>query len=620
MFLRITLTIICIACSVSVFSQDLEKRLSDALIEKDSSESIFRREFQNLKTRLDSGIYFYYLGRFERFSGERRKAAQTLLKALDYLTLESKPDLYISSYNNLTYLESILGDWDKAMNFGQKALESATIAGDSNKIGYSLADIAIVFHDMEEYDKGVEYAKNGYEILKSFSKANPNTVSFALNAIAINFDDWNKPDSALFYHFKVFDLLTVLDSSEITNTYNNIGNTLLKQNKFEEARKWINVAKKYNYVRGSQYHLASNFTNLATIAYNLNDFQEAEAMMDSAYKYVVESESREKLRDYLYDQFRFQKKKGDLVKALDFLEEYASLKDTIFKEDRVRMIGEIQTLYEVDQKEKELAYSRAALAENELIVKNRNNQLLLLLVALLLILGVSFFIYYRQKNKTRHLEQESKLQTIYAEQETQKRLQEQRTRISSDLHDNIGAQLTFIVSSLNNIKFVDLPKDKLGAKIDQISAFTVETVSELRDTIWAMNKDAISVEDLQGRLAGLISKAKEACPEIEFKLEIEEGLSRDLQLGSLEGVNYFRIAQEALNNALKHAGATQIEIFVGKEGEDQISISVMDNGIGISQSRVLGNGLSNMRTRAERMGRELKVETQEGEGTLISVV
>ena len=618
--MRITLTTICIALSVSVFSQDLEKRLSDAVIEKDSSELIFRREFQNLKTTLDSGIYFYYLGRFERSSGERQKAAQTLIKALDYLTLESKPELYISTYNNLTYLESILGDWDKAMNFGQKALESATIAGDSNKIGYSMADIAIVFHDMEEYDKGVEYAKKGYKILKSFSKANPNTVSFVLNAIAINFDDWNKPDSALFYHFKVFELLTVLDSSEITNTYNNIGNTLLKQNQFEEARKWINVAKKYNYVRGSQYHLASNFTNLATIAYNLNDFQEAEAMMDSAYKYVEESESREKLRDYLYDQFRFQKRKGELNKALDFLEEYALLKDTIFKEDRVRMIGEIETLYEVELKEKELAESRAALAENELIVKNRNNQLLLLLISLLLILGISFFIYYRQKTKTRHLEQEAKLQAIYAEQETQKRLQEQRSTISSDLHDNIGAQLTFIVSSLNNLKFVDISKEKMGAKIDQISNFTVETVSELRDTIWAMNKDAISVEDLQGRLAGLISKAKESCPQIEFELAIEEGLSSNLQLGSLEGVNCFRIAQEALNNALKHAGATKIEIFLTKETNDQISISIKDNGKGISEERILGNGLSNMKTRAERIGKELMVKSEKGKGTCISVV
>ncbi len=620
MLFRIILSLVCIALSFSAFSQNLEKRLENALSKKESANPIFQEEIHNLKTGLDSGIYYLYLGRLEKVSGEQRKAVQSTLKGLEYISLETRPDLFVTAFNDLTYLESILGDWEKAMDFGQKALESATIAGDSNKIGYSMADIAIVFHDMEQYDKGVEYAKNGVKILKSFPQADPKTIAFALNAVAINFDDWEMPDSALYYHYKVFDLLTVLDSSAFSNTYNNIGNTLLKKGEFEEARIWINISKKYNYQSGDKYKLASNFTNLATIAYNLDDFQEAEIMMDSAYKYVVESESREKLRDYLFDQFRFQKKKGDLAKALDYLQEYSELKDTIFKEDRVRMIGEIEALYEVETKEKELAVSRAALAEHQLIVKNRNNQLLLLLVALLLILGISFFIYYRQKIKTQHLEQEAKLQAIYAEQETQKRLQDQRSRISSDLHDNIGAQLTFIVSSLNNIKFVDLSKEKLGAKIDQISAFTVETVSELRDTIWAMNKDAISVEDLYGRLAGLITKAKESCPQIEFRLEIEEGLSKDLQLGSLEGVNYFRIAQEALNNALKHAGATHIEVFVGNEGDNQISISIMDNGSGISQSRVLGNGLSNMRTRAERIGRELKVESQEGEGTLVSVV
>lgn len=59
--MRIALTPICIALSVSVLSQNLEKRLSDAVIEKDSSELIFRREFQKLKTTLESGIYFYSL-------------------------------------------------------------------------------------------------------------------------------------------------------------------------------------------------------------------------------------------------------------------------------------------------------------------------------------------------------------------------------------------------------------------------------------------------------------------------------------------------------------------------------------------------------------------------------
>jgi signal transduction histidine kinase len=620
MLLRFCISILLFTSSIFfVIAQDLENKFQEALKDPPSAPVFFEEIQQEIQTKADSGLYFFYEALYQLRQDKRKEAVQTFLKSVGLLDIHTQPLLYISAYNNLTYLESILGDWEKAMLYGQKALESSRIANDSNKMGYSMADIAIVYHDMEQYDKGVEFSKKGYEILEAYSKANPKTKAFALNAIAINFDDWEKPDSALFYHYKVFDLYPELDSADFTNTFNNIGNTLLKQEKYKEAKKWVEISLKYNYLAGDKYKIATNYNNLATIAYNLNDFYSAELLMDSTYKYVVASESREKLRDYLFDQFRFQRKKGDLNQAIDYLEQYAALKDSIFKEDRIRMIGEIQTLYEVEAKERELAESRAALVENELIVKNRNNQLLLLLISLLLILGLSFFVYYRQKNKTYQLEQEAKLQSIYAEQLTQKRLQEQRSRISSDLHDNIGAQLTFIISFLNNLKFGDLTKEKLGAKIDQISAFTVETISELRDTIWAMNKDSIGVEDLKVRLAALIIKAKEACPTIDFSLDVEKNLSQDTQLGSLEGVNYFRIAQEALNNAIKHSGASKIEIFIGQKGENQISISVIDNGCGIPENKILGSGLNNMRVRAERIGKELKIESKPGEKTLIMV-
>lgn len=546
------------------------------------------------------------------------QAVETLQKSLSYFSLEENPTYLVSTYNNLTYLESILGNWEKAMFYGQTAFEKALATNDSSRMGYSLADLGIVYHDMEQYEKGVEYSKRGYEILEAFPNSDTRTKMFAINAIAINFDDWDMPDSALFYHYKNLEFLSELDSSSFTNTFNNIGNTLLKQGRYAEAKKWVEISLKYNYRSMDSYKLATNFTNLATIAYNLDRYSEAEEMMDSAYHYVQLSDSREKLRDYLYDQFRFQKKKGELVEAMDYLEQYAALKDTIFKEDRVRMMGELETRYEVSEKERQLAESRAQLAENELLVKNRNNQLLLLLIVLLISLGLGFFIYYRQKNKNWHLEQEAKLQKIFAEQQTQKRLQEQRQRISSDLHDNIGAQLTFIISSLNNLKYLDLPKEVLAKKLDQISEFTVETINELRDTIWAMNKDSITVEDLQGRLAGLLEKAKNACPAIDFRLELADKLDQSFQLNSLEGINYYRIAQEAIQNAIKHADATEIKVSLNPVNS-HLSLKVEDNGKGINSGPNNGNGLGNMKVRAERIGRTIEIESQKSMGTCVHV-
>ncbi|WBL42748.1 sensor histidine kinase [Algoriphagus halophytocola] len=613
----LTLVFLLFLFSPEAFSQSLRERLGRTYVSSDSVDIIFELEKENLHSANDSGVYWFFVAEDYNRKFENELAHETFLKSAKLLNPEENSDLISLCYIRLNRLEATSGNWDQALFYSQKGLENATAALDSNYMGYALLDISVVYHDMEDYAKGVEYGKKAYELLADFSGARPTFKAFALNAIGINFDDWDKPDSALHYHYKILENIDELDSLRISFTFNNIGNTLLKQQKYQEAKTWLQTAVKVNMKDQNSYSLAANYTNLGTIAYQLRDFQEAEVMMDSAYKYVELSQSTEKMRDYLEEQYLFHKAKGELSAAMGYLEEFTVLKDSIFKEERVKMLGELETKYQVQTKERELAESRAALAENELLVKNRNNQVLLLVVFLLIILGVAFFIYYRQKSKNRHLEQEAKLQQIYAEQETQKKLHEQRNRISSDLHDNIGAQLTFIVSSLDNLKFMELSKESMASKIDQISAFTVETVNELRDTIWAMNKDNISLQDLETRLSTLISKAKNACPQIAFELHFDQNLEKDFLLNSMEGVNFYRIAQEAINNAIKHAGASRIRIYF-KGTVDRLQVCIEDNGKGIAGTG-FGNGLGNMKTRAERIGRALKIDSEIGQGTQVCI-
>lgn len=602
----------------SLFSQTLRERLGRTYVNPDSVEIIFELEKENLFNANDSGVYWFFVAEKYNREFENDLATETFLKSAELLDPSESSDLISLCYIRLNRLEATSGNWDQALFYSQKGLENATAALDSNYMGYALLDISVVYHDMEDYARGVEYGKRAYELLNEFTEARPTFKAFALNAIGINFDDWDKPDSALFYHYKVLENIDELDSLRVSFTFNNIGNTLLKQKKYQEAKSWLETSVNLNMKDQNSYSLAANYTNLATIAYKTGNFPHAQVMMDSAYKYVELSGSTEKQRDYLYEQYGFHKAKGDLIKSMDYLEEYVVIKDSIFKEERIRTLGELETKYQVETKERELAESRAALAENELLVKSRNNQLLLLLLLGLVAFGLGFFFYYRQKNRNRHLQQEAKLQAIFAEQETQKRLHEQRDRISTDLHDNIGAQLTFIISSLNNLKFGNLSSELMGQKIDQISGFTVETINELRDTIWAMNKDHISVEDIEGRLANLISKANDSFPNVDFKLEIDAAVDKKLLLNSMEGMNYFRVVQEAINNALKHSKASEIAISIS-QNRGKIKICVSDNGVGISKNGNLGNGLGNMRNRADRISRELSIKSEMGQGTEICI-
>lgn len=598
---------------------ELKKELGRIYSNPDSSRFYLKEAESKLFSKSDSGLYYYFKAESFNLKLENQAAKEAFIYSLDYIDPKLNPELVSLAYIRLTRLDKASGQFEKALQFSQDGLKHTESSLDSNFMGYHLLDIAVIYHDMESYEQGVDYGKRALKVLDSYSKSIPAYKAFALNSIAINFDDWNKPDSALFYHYKVLEDIENLDSMRVIFTFNNIGNTLLKQEKYAEARKWVEIAlglnRKDSY---PAYGLATNFTNLANIAFNMGEFANARQLMDSAAYYVQESGSTEKKRDYLYEEYRFHKKKGELTSAMEFLEKYSALKDTIFQEERLRTMSEMEALYDVEQKERELAESRAEVAEHELTVKSRNNLLLLLLIFLMVLLGLGFFIYYRQKNKTRHLQQEAKLQAIYLEQQTQKRLQDQRDSIASDLHDNIGSQLTFIVSSLGNLKFGNLSKEVLSTKIDQISGFTVETVNELRDTIWAMNKESISIEELHSRIQNLFAKARQSCPTIEFEFNLDPHIDTELKLNSIEGVNFYRIVQEAVNNSIKYAKASKIEVDLFLEDE-KIKLKVADDGVGISGENPFGNGMNTMKTRAQRIGKEFEIKSSEGQGTEILV-
>lgn len=329
----LTLSLLVTLFNTASFSQELRDRLGRTYSNADSVEIIFELEKGNLHSANDSGMYYFFVAEKYNRNLENAMAHETFLKSASLLDPKESNDLISLCYIRLNRLEANSGNWDQALLYSQKGLENATVGLDSNYIGYALLDISVVYHDMEEYAKGVEYGKKAHALLTHFSKANPNFVAFSLNAIAINFDDWDKPDSALFYHFKIFDNIDKLDSARITFTFNNIGNTLLKQEKYKEAESWIQTAVKLNSRGKNEYSLAANYTNLATIAYKLRNFSRADIMMDSAYKYVVQSQSTEKMRDYLEEQYHFQKAKGQLSEAMDYLEQYSTLKDSIFKEN-----------------------------------------------------------------------------------------------------------------------------------------------------------------------------------------------------------------------------------------------------------------------------------------------
>lgn len=211
-----------------------------------------------------------------------------------------------------------------------------------------------------------------------------------------------------------------------------------------------------------------------------------------------------------------------------------------------------------------------------------------------------------------------KLEAEKQEYETQiaviKAQQEVRNRISADMHDDLGAGMTTIslYSELAKSKMSDNPIPE----IDKISSSANELLNKMNAIIWSMSS---SNDSLGNMIAYIRSYALEYFEDtgITCKINIPENLPNIEVIGEIRR-NVFLVVKEALNNILKHAKATEVDINLTRV-EDGLTLYIQDNGVGIDfeKLRQFGNGLKNMKKRMADFDIEFNIENKNG--TLITM-
>lgn len=197
---------------------------------------------------------------------------------------------------------------------------------------------------------------------------------------------------------------------------------------------------------------------------------------------------------------------------------------------------------------------------------------------------------------------ETKLAVINAQQE-------ERNRISADMHDDLGSGMTTIRL------FSELAKTKMGdsviPEIEKISASADELLNKMNAIIWSMSS---SNDSLGNMVAYIRSYSLEYFENtgIDVKVTIPENLP-ELEVSGEIRRNIFLVVKEALNNIVKHAGATEVKLIMQVE-EKGLSLLIKDNGKGIdfTKLRQFGNGLKNMKKRMSDVGIEFHIDNDEG--------
>ncbi|MFN2440141.1 MAG: triple tyrosine motif-containing protein, partial [Chitinophagaceae bacterium] len=218
-----------------------------------------------------------------------------------------------------------------------------------------------------------------------------------------------------------------------------------------------------------------------------------------------------------------------------------------------------------------------------------------LLVCLIATISIVYFIYrYR-------LNQRVKLEKL-------------RSKISSDLHDDIGSTLSSI-SILSEVAINENDKKQSIEMVKEIKESSILLMEKMDDIIWSVNPKNDSLENLMIRIKRFASHLFEA-KDIDYSIDIDNSI-RDVSLSMEYRQHIYLIMKEAINNLVKYSKCSNASIQIKKE-EATLKIEITDNGEGFTNTKMnTGNGLLNMKERADLINAELKIESIPGEGTKI---
>ena len=198
-----------------------------------------------------------------------------------------------------------------------------------------------------------------------------------------------------------------------------------------------------------------------------------------------------------------------------------------------------------------------------------------------------------------------------------------RNQIASDLHDDVSGNLSAI-NNLNDLLILtnkDILPDSALKLSDKMKAFTAKAITKLRHTVWAINPDNDSIEELLEKMEDTAKGFLET-KNIPLQLDNQYNHELELQFDMQQRHNVLLIFNELIHNIIKHSEATLVKVVL-KNTPKYLTIEVKDNGKGFDVAEKMehgGDGLQNLKNRAAENFMDFRMQSKIGEGTITNLV
>lgn len=425
---------------------------------------------------------------------------------------------------------------------------------------------------------------------------------YILNNIAVSYGALGQIDSASYFvkqsiplAVKVHDLLAAANAHFI------LGTIYANANEYGKAIAEYLKARPYREKLGNPLYLVSDLYTISELYCKMGEYEKGIRTGQEALRIASENNLRLKLGEtYLALAKNFEGKR-DYKNSSEYYRLWAIAKDSVYTHANADAIARMQTQYETEKKIRELAEANVKLTSQELKVQERSNQLVIAGAVILCIAAGGLVVYRNQTIKQQRLQLKAQL----AEAQSRNAIQEERLRISQELHDNIGSQLTFVRASIDVLE-----KSVPDHRVADIKELTAAAIQELRKTVWLINKQSATVEEFQIKLREYIPANS--------KPPIQLSASGDLQfeIPAVIANQLFRVVQEAVNNSVKHAQATQIHVKLAVTNS-VMSVQIIDDGVGFeTNSPTAGFGLRNIEKRIKSVNGTVTIRSNPTETSI----
>lgn len=527
-----------ILSNIRLLFMDYESGLND---DAEKELNVLLKEVKEAQDFENTVEVINMLGILKEQQNQPREAAKFYIEGLEFAESHHL-ERYISVFrNNLGLIKLNTDQIDDALIDFEKGLEYAKKVNDKSLINHIQINKSVVYilkdsikDALRVFNEVIDYAR---------TNKHPRELAAAFINIGSAFNGTNRSDMALSYMDSAINVLKHYKMyAELTKAYLGKTDVLLKLKKSVEARTALEKA----------FRLADSTKNPDDKA--------------GAYMLLYQIESLEK----------------NYKAALENYLKYLDLNDSVTKAFNGKIVQGLQLKYNVQKKEVELEKEKS----KTLVLEKKNQDerfiryltILISAIALILILGIVWVIYSRKVREKQELFSQLLIEKI----------EEDRSRISMDLHDDIGQSLSMLKSKIISAKTGSDQQEKaLESELSRV----IEQTREISRSLYPSYLEKIGLV----RSVASLSENVQSSTGIECSFDITdkvESLSLNVK------THLYRILQECTNNTIKHSGATALKISITEKNNEFVMV-YQDNGSGFGSKQNQGLGILSIKERAK---------------------